>query len=159
MWPFRLKNCRWANCISWTYMKHLLSLSLHFIKSIQFMHSHCLHHGQKTSADLPWRMRRWWCHIRSAWRSSGPGSTIWQRSWSYWSTSPWSHNAPYTNIRVVVRANPHWWSEDRAFQLSPKFERLRRHELQCVRGPVKVDDIELHCRVGLASLRVKQQKN
>lgn len=42
----------------------------------------------------PWHKLQWWCHTRSGWRCSGPGSTTWQMSWSCWSTSPWSHNVP-----------------------------------------------------------------
>ena len=42
----------------------------------------------------PWRRLPWWCHTQSGWRCSGPDSATWQMSWSCWSTSPWSHNAP-----------------------------------------------------------------
>lgn len=39
---------------------------------------------------------------------------------------------------------------------SPKLERLWRHELQRVRRPVKIDDVELHRRVDLARLHAEQ---
>lgn len=46
----------------------------------------------------PWRRLRWWCHTPSGWRCSGLDSATWPTSWSYWSTSPWSHNVHYTHI-------------------------------------------------------------
>lgn len=41
---------------------------------------------------------------------------------------------------------------DKKQLLSPQLERLWRHELKRVRRPVKIDDVELHRRVGLACL-------
>lgn len=114
-------------------------------------------------------MHRWWCHTRSAWRSSGPGSTTWQRSWSYWSTSPWSHNAPYRNINMlvsvnqadglIIRAAPEKSPEAELSWVSPEFERLGRDELQRVRWPVKVNHVEFHRRVGLTRLDMKHSRD
>lgn len=44
------------------------------------------------------------------------------------------------------------WRTSPGAEVSPKFEGLGRHELQRVSGPVKIDHVELHRRVGLASL-------
>lgn len=51
------------------------------------------------------------------------------------------------------------WRTSPGARVSPKFESLGRHELQRVRGPVKIDDVELHRRVGLASLEQKRRED
>lgn len=61
----------------------------------------------------------------------------------------------FKNVKVSLQC--HSYSLTNNAQLfSPQLERLWRHELQRVRRPVKIDDVELHRRVGLARLHAEQ---